>query len=747
MYVYFDKNGILKEIITERNARVGDYLRDKIYVYWDGVHSPTQGLIQYELPDGSATTETQFYVRPTDSLVGKELPDEPVRNLKYFSYNHTYEDDGEQKLGYLFYEITLPSAVLNCYTNDIKTPNQNNLVRARIRWVGADIDALGAIPFSVESTIGILQDNSIGQSQYNYLLEKIASYSQGALLIVNLTGTDTLASKASDDGNPFVFIYDDVPYLASIKGVDDVNGYYQFEIENLLTKDRFTTNDVASYTSDMNISTLIGTANTTNIYWRLYEDVANKSTTMDQYSNKKYPTTKLMYDYILSRITLISTPFPNLAALESEIYNGGGGAFALDGIYSVNIGDGTKYDKALVLISDLSGNNGFHATVFNGSFIEMLTGTVEEGTGHLVVPRTQKKYDLTKIGLANNGTLSGLSTTDKSTLVAAINEIYTFLGSTNGSALVGFDTATKDVVHCLNEAREMIRQIVSGSIPAGAATHATNATNDEDGNRIKTTYAKLGADHQTFSGKNTFEDNVKINANTYVVNDFSVDGSVDMGSLEVENTAKFYGNVIIPIGTNDNNPLRKDQFNQFKSDLEDGTEVVAKATGDGSGNTIKTFYGHSFDIVVDQQAFKYTFQLKDATGTVLNQKTIDLPIESLVVSGSYDAVNQKIVLTLQNGSTIDIPVGDLVAGLQTEITSQSPLESDLVSDTNQNHKFVTAGEKAQISTNASDIASLEARMDDYSYAEMVYDAQDESITVTGLALSYDGDDEELIIIR
>jgi hypothetical protein len=89
----------------------------------------------------------------------------------------------------------------------------------------------------------------------------------------------------------------------------------------------------------------------------------------------------------------------------------------------------------------------------------------------------------------------------------------------------------------------------------------------------------------------------------------------------------------------------------------------------------------------------------------------------------------------------------LVAGLQTEITSQSPLESDLVSDTNQNHKFVTSGEKAQISTNASDIASLEARMDDYSYAEMVYDAEDESIVVTGIALSYDGSDEELIIIR
>ena len=72
------------------------------------------------------------------------------------------------------------------------------------------------------------------------------------------------------------------------------------------------------------------------------EDVANKSTTLDQNSNTKYPTTKLMYDYILERITLITTDYANMSELESEISNGTGGAFNHNGLYSRRVGDGTK---------------------------------------------------------------------------------------------------------------------------------------------------------------------------------------------------------------------------------------------------------------------------------------------------------------------------------------------------------------------------------------------------------------------
>ena len=70
-----------------------------------------------------------------------------------------------------------------------------------------------------------------------------------------------------------------------------------------------------------------------------------------------------------------------------------------------------------------------------------------------------------------------------------------------------------------------------------------------------------------------------------------------------------------------------------------------------------------------------------------------MPLETVVVSGRYDNTTKKVILTLENGSEVDFSVADLVAGLQTEITSSNKLASDLVDDTNSGNKFVTTSEK------------------------------------------------------
>lgn len=107
-----------------------------------------------------------------------------------------------------------------------------------------------------------------------------------------------------------------------------------------------------------------------------------------------------------------------------------------------------------------------------------------------------------------------------------------------------------------------------------------------------------------------------------------------------------------------------------------------------------TKYGASLSLTINSSTYVITAQLKDQNGNNLGTaQTIDLPLESVVVNGSYDSTNKKIVLTLQNGTTIDIPVGDLVAGLQTEITSSNKLDADLVDDSTSTNKFVTSSEK------------------------------------------------------
>ena len=126
--------------------------------------------------------------------------------------------------------------------------------------------------------------------------------------------------------------------------------------------------------------------------------------------------------------------------------------------------------------------------------------------------------------------------------------------------------------------------------------------------------------------------------------------------------------------------------------------TVPTTAADVSALPASTKYGASISVSINTTDYKVTTTLKDQDGNTLGTaQVIDLPLESVVVNGSYDNTNKKIILTLQNGNTIDIPVADLVAGLQSEITSSNKLASDLVDDTNQTNKFMTSAEKTKLS--------------------------------------------------
>ena len=123
--------------------------------------------------------------------------------------------------------------------------------------------------------------------------------------------------------------------------------------------------------------------------------------------------------------------------------------------------------------------------------------------------------------------------------------------------------------------------------------------------------------------------------------------------------------------------------------------TVPTTAGDVGALPSSTKYGASLTLSVNNTTYVITAQLKDQDGNNIGTaQTIDLPLESVVVSGSYNSATKKVVLTLQSGSTIEFSVADLVVGLQSEITTTNKLASDLVDDTNQAHKFVSTSEKS-----------------------------------------------------
>ena len=120
--------------------------------------------------------------------------------------------------------------------------------------------------------------------------------------------------------------------------------------------------------------------------------------------------------------------------------------------------------------------------------------------------------------------------------------------------------------------------------------------------------------------------------------------------------------------------------------------------GGGNGGEIiidTSVYGTKISVSMNASDNDYiiTINLINENNEILDSQSIDLPIESLVKNGRYDSQTKTIILILEDNTEISIPIGDLVSGLQEEITQNNKLSSDLVDDTNKIHKFVSTTEK------------------------------------------------------
>lgn len=83
--------------------------------------------------------------------------------------------------------------------------------------------------------------------------------------------------------------------------------------------------------------------------------------------------------------------------------------------------------------------------------------------------------------------------------------------------------------------------------------------------------------------------------------------------------------------------------------------------------SLKTETGAQVEIVFNASTYVMSIQLLDNEGNLIYESSeIDLPLETMVVDGKYNAATKEIVLTLDSGSTIRFSVSDLVSGLVSE---------------------------------------------------------------------------------
>lgn len=151
MYIYLDKQGIVKEIINDEALRQSANNVNEIYVYYDGLQESDIGsvLTTYGLPDGTITDEMQV-AKETEE---KEIPYDAERDLKYFQYYKAYA----------FYHFAIADLALS----------QEGVVRLMLRLAQKDgeyIKVAGLICFDVEGEL-IKDDHGVSLAQYNYLVK------------------------------------------------------------------------------------------------------------------------------------------------------------------------------------------------------------------------------------------------------------------------------------------------------------------------------------------------------------------------------------------------------------------------------------------------------------------------------------------------------------------------------------------------------------------------------------------------
>lgn len=97
---------------------------------------------------------------------------------------------------------------------------------------------------------------------------------------------------------------------------------------------------------------------------------------------------------------------------------------------------------------------------------------------------------------------------------------------------------------------------------------------------------------------------------------------------------------------------------------------------------------------IDSSTYVMTLQLKDSAGNLIgSEKTIDLPLETMVVDGEYDPLTKKIKLELKNGNYVEFSVADLVSGLQTKLNDTTNKLNPTYIDWSTNYRSVSDTEK------------------------------------------------------
>jgi hypothetical protein len=186
------------------------------------------------------------------------------------------------------------------------------------------------------------------------------------------------------------------------------------------------------------------------------------------------------------------------------------------------------------------------------------------------------------------------------------------------------------------------------------------------------------------------------------------------GAIDIELPENWEDQVILLVAQTVAEKVTEQNLSETYYNKAEVDEIVANEIGSIEKPDLSP-YVKDGGIAIDDN-YKITLTLVTEGGEEITT-VVDLPLEQIIVSGVYDGTTQSIILTLDSGVEIIIPVEDLVGGLASETWVNAKIEEVIVN-------YYT---KSEIDTKIGDIgegtvkAYVDAAVDGVDVTEQLKD--------------------------
>ena len=104
-----------------------------------------------------------------------------------------------------------------------------------------------------------------------------------------------------------------------------------------------------------------------------------------------------------------------------------------------------------------------------------------------------------------------------------------------------------------------------------------------------------------------------------------------------------------------------------------GVEYPSEVINLAFMNELRKHIGAGVKFSMDPKTYIVSIEVVNIDGQVIYRTELDLPLENIIVGGSYR--DGKIIFTLENGKSFEVPVANIVNGLVTEAKHKADIDA------------------------------------------------------------------------